>query len=690
VLFQNRSLEVQSARAEVMGLSAQVRAGGIDDFKQAALSLVIAGDGSGKQLLELLRASPLQRRYGSQMAGLSVGGEGAVAVELFLPLKASRGKAQVNGSVDLRGADLRDARWRLAFDQASGRLRFNESGFAADGLSVRVDGEVAHLDVAVGSYTADADQAVTASLRGRIPSEALLERVDGLDWLKSSLDGSSDWQIELAVPREPDLPFSLLLRSDLVGVAVDLPQPLGKAAESPLDLELELMLPLDVGSIDLRAGQRMHLLGRWPQNAPFQGNILLGAGSASPPVDDGLHISGRSEALEVLPWVSLGMGGEQGGAFSLADLDVQAQRLDLIGRQFDDTRVQLERDAEDQWRVRLSGETLQGELAVPKGFGPEYPLVARFERLHWPQAEGETPPMADVVPSSLPPIDLRIDDLRFGEAALGKALLETYPTLEGMHIQRFETRSDDLQLDAQGDWNLIGGRERSSFGIRFGGDDLGRMLGALGYDVPVDRGKTEASIDATWPGAPGGFELERLDGTLRLSITDGRFLELEPGAGRILGLFSATEITRRLALDFRDFFESGLAFKTVTGSFTLDGGNAYTSDLDINSPSANISIRGRTGLKAKNYDQTVEVLPRTGGVLTVVGALAGGPAGAALGAVAQSVLQRPLGQMSRTLYRLTGSWDEPKTEVIERGPARRAEREARESGREARQSERVP
>lgn len=684
VLFQNRSLAVQSARAEVMGLIAQVRAGGIDNFKDAALSLDIAGDGSGKQLLELLRASPLQRRYGSQMAGLSVGGQGAVAVKLFLPLKPSRGKARVDGSVDLRGADLREARWRLAFDQASGRLRFNESGFAADGLSVRVDGEVAHLDVAAGSYTSDAEQAVTASLRGRIPSAALLARVDGLDWLKSGLHGSSDWQIELAVPREPDVPFSLLLRSNMLGVTVNLPQPLGKDAELPLDLELALKLPLDVGSIDLRVGQRMHLLGRWPQNAPFQGNILLGAGSAAPPVDDGLHISGRSEALEVLPWVSLGMGGEQGGAFSLADLDVQAQRLDLIGRQFDDTRVQLDRGDQDQWRVRLSGETLQGELMVPKGFGPEYPLVARFERLHWPQAEGEMPPLAAVVPASLPPIDLIIDDLRYGDATLGKAVLETYPTLEGMHIQRFETRSDDLQLDAQGDWNQIEGRERSSFGIRFGGDDLGRMLGALGYDVPVDRGKTEASIDATWPGAPGGFELERLDGTLRLNISDGRFLDLDPGAGRVLGLFSATEITRRLALDFRDFFESGLAFKTVTGSFILDGGNAFTEDLDINSPSANISIRGRTGLKDKDYDQTVEVLPRTGGVLTVVGALAGGPAGAALGAVAQSVLQRPLGQMSRTLYHLTGSWATPKTEVVERGPARRGEREARESeaGRE--------
>lgn len=683
VTFQNQSMNVEWARARVMGVATRVRSGDIADFTRASMNIDIAAEASGPELLEILRASPLQRRYGAQLAGLSVGGEGSVAVQLFLPFDPDRGKPKVSGAVDLRAADLREARWRLAFDQASGRIRFNESGFAADGLSVRVEGEVAHLDLAVGSYTANAEQAVTGVLRGRLPSTALLDRVNGLDWLKSSVSGIADWQIELAAARDPDVPLVLRLTSNLQGVNINLPEPLAKAAELPRELELGLELPLDQGSINLRLKDIMHLVGRWPESAPFQANIVLGDGQASAPIDQGLHIRGKTEALDALAWVSMGMGGE-GGAFSLAELDVQTQRLDLLGRGFTDTRVNLARQDDDkQWRVQLAGEALQGELLIPTGMGPEFPLVGRFQRLHWPQAEGE-PMMLDAVrPATLPPIDLRIDDLRYGEAALGSAILDTYPTLEGMHIERFETRSPDLQIDAQGDWNLIGGRERSSFGIRFGGDDLGRMMGALGYDVPVDRGKTEAAIDATWPGAPGAFELERLDGTLRLNVTDGRFLDLEPGAGRILGLFSATEITRRLALDFRDFFETGLAFKSVTGSFTLDGGDAFTEDLDINSPSANISIRGRTGLKALDYDQTVEVLPRTGGVLTVVGALAGGPAGAALGAVAQSVLQKPLGQMSRTLYRLTGSWDEPNTEIIERGPARRGEREREREAREA-------
>ena len=67
------------------------------------------------------------------------------------------------------------------------------------------------------------------------------------------------------------------------------------------------------------------------------------------------------------------------------------------------------------------------------------------------------------------------------------------------------------------------------------------------------------------------------------------------GTGSYAGLLSLTEIPRRLALDFTDFFKSGLAFNQITGSFTLDGGNAYTEDLRIDGPAAEIRVRGRTG-----------------------------------------------------------------------------------------------
>jgi len=57
------------------------------------------------------------------------------------------------------------------------------------------------------------------------------------------------------------------------------------------------------------------------------------------------------------------------------------------------------------------------------------------------------------------------------------------------------------------------------------------------------------------------------------------------------------------------------------------------------------------------------VQPKSGNLLTVAGALVGGPVGAAVGAAANAVLGKPLGAVSAKTYRVTGPWKDPKVEV---------------------------
>ena len=148
-------------------------------------------------------------------------------------------------------------------------------------------------------------------------------------------------------------------------------------------------------------------------------------------------------------------------------------------------------------------------------------------------------------------------------------------------------------------------------------------------------------------------------------------MDVEPGgSGRVLGLLSLAEIPRRLTLDFSDFFQKGFAFNEAKGDFIFNQGRARTDNLKLNGPAAEIRVSGSTGLRDQTYDQRVEVLPKAGGVLPALGLLAGGPAGAAVGAMAQAVLQKPLKQTTRVVYQISGSWKEPKVMVTERGPPR--------------------
>jgi uncharacterized protein YhdP len=264
-----------------------------------------------------------------------------------------------------------------------------------------------------------------------------------------------------------------------------------------------------------------------------------------------------------------------------------------------------------------------------------------------------------------------IADLRLGDAQLGKASLQTRPIANGMRIDRFQTQAKNLALAAAGEWVRATSGTRSNFKLDFSARSLGQMLDALGYKDMVQGGPTKATLTGSWPGSPGAFGLATLSGTLHADIGEGRLLDVEPGgSGRILGLISLAEIPRRLSLDFSDFFEKGFSFNDAKGDFSFSDGKARTDNLVIDGPAAEIRVTGATGMREQVYDQRVEVLPKAGGILPALGLIAAGPAGAAVGAMAQAVLSKPLRQTTRVVYRVTGPWAKPVVKVIEKGPNR--------------------
>jgi uncharacterized protein YhdP len=403
------------------------------------------------------------------------------------------------------------------------------------------------------------------------------------------------------------------------------------------------------------------------------GGLLLFGPDEEPPLPrEGLVALGRTETLDAAGWIAFAAKGE--GTGGLREVDLRVAGLDLLGSRFADTRLQLRREPE-RTRLSLEGPAVAGEISIPRELANG--IDGRFARLHWPEKPEATPEqLAELAlgrsddPAKLPPIRFNVQDLRLGALALGVAELQAQPMPEGLRIERFDTTSDAVQLRSRGEWLRAGeGASRSRFEVDFAADSLGDMLGAFGLAGMVEDGPTRGRLAGSWPGSPGSFALARFEGTLGVEVGEGQLLEVEPGgSGRVLGLISLAEIPRRLSLDFSDFFQKGFGFNTMKGEFVFADGRASTELLQINGPAAEIRVSGATDLRAQQYDQRIEVLPKAGGVLPAIGAIAGGPVGAAVGAVAQAVLQQPLKQAARTVYRVTGPWKEPVIEVVEKGP----------------------
>ncbi|WP_313205519.1 AsmA-like C-terminal region-containing protein, partial [Stenotrophomonas sp.] len=326
------------------------------------------------------------------------------------------------------------------------------------------------------------------------------------------------------------------------------------------------------------------------------------------------------------------------------------------------------------------GPSLAGHLSVPNADGGT--ISGQLDRVHWQSpsaAPGADTAMAamrpqtgadDIDPAKLPPFALDIADLKFGKVMLGQAVLRTRPLGNGLSVDALRFRAPEQEIDITGRWLGKGAGARTELTAKLRSEDLGGLMQNLDYAGQLRGGSGQAQLQAAWAGGPSDFQLGNLQGTLDIDARNGQLLELDPGAGRVLGLLSVAQLPRRLMFDFRDFFSKGFAFNHIEGGMQFADGMARTDKVLIEGPAANITIRGQTDLRQQQFDQTIDVNPRAGNLLTVVGAVAGGPVGAALGAATNAVLSKPLGEIGARTYRVSGPWKEPKVEVIERSRER--------------------
>ena len=184
-----------------------------------------------------------------------------------------------------------------------------------------------------------------------------------------------------------------------------------------------------------------------------------------------------------------------------------------------------------------------------------------------------------------------------------------------------------------------------------------------GEAISGKRGKLIA--DLQWSGGLDAQVLARASGTMEVQVDEGQLINVEPGAGRVLGLLSITALPRRLGLDFRDLTNKGLAFDTIHADFTVQEGNARTQNLILRGPTAEIGIAGRIGLGARDYDQTAAVASNVGSALPVAAVAVGAPVVGAAIALFSQIFKEPLKGVSRAYYHIGGSWDEPKVERID-------------------------
>ncbi|MGH8145722.1 MAG: YhdP family protein [Rhodanobacteraceae bacterium] len=689
--FVDDHMDIAASNVTMRQVTLNQATASIPDLGHGTLNLIASGKSSGASLLDFVRHSPVGKNALDTLAGMTIGGTGKYGIQLSIPLHDAS-KFTLHGKVELANADVTAKKWNLALKDLTGPLLIDGAGFTTNDLTAQFRGSPASLSLAVGSGASDPADIVEASMDTTASVQTLVQGYPNLSGLVAHASGAAPFHIGVRVVRgssgAPATPI-LHVRSSLAGVALDFPAPLDKPANATLPLNLTLQLPPNGAPLSVSLGDVLQIRGRLADPAHDRPAAMAVVFGATPPTSvpaSGLVAGGHAAHLDMSGWIQQALSGSAASGFpSLVAAHVSTDDAEVFGSHLGALKMDFSAGAQVD-TVHFDGAVAVGSVQLPTSSLMTRGITANFKHLYWPappapkspaSSSAPTPPTppapplpppvtSPVAPTAIPPLHVTIGDLRIGNEHLGATAFESMPTLAGMDVVKFDSRGKDFAIQAHGDWNGSAASSQSHFVTDITSQDFGSTLASFGLKGLLAGGhKTHIHIDGTWPGAPSSFSLGWMNGTLTIDVGEGRILAVKPGLGRLLGLLSLRELPSRLALHFGDVFKKGFGFDRVTAMFRFENGSAFTKNLLIKAPAAKITMRGRVGFRMRDYDLTVDVLPHLGGTLAVVGAVIGGPVGAAAGLVVQGLLGKGINKVAGSTYRVTGSWDKPKIETID-------------------------
>lgn len=640
-----------------------------------------------RELGEFIAQSPLSKTKAVRYSEIEISNDFGMTLDMNLGLFPG-GEKEVLGLVHFSGNRIFAKKQRITLDDVSGDVSFTRQDWYGEGLQADFDG--GRVGVILNGGLDDPNYDTEFRMTGTSNATQLFKYIERYapllhTWLDradvaKAIEGRLPWKAVLTIPEASDnganAPTRLTLESSLLGLDVDLPWPFVKtrAEQKPLIIRTETsrngdrLTRIDFGTtVDIEVDQVKNDDGSLETR---RAEFLFGDPSPVFNREPGLSARGAIDRLPLNEWatfasataVSTGAYAEQ---FPIS-FAVNVGELETLGRIFHEARLDGI-STSLAWQVNISSQEAVGSITIPRG-APDQPLALDFKRL-WLEPADDATESAAIDPRKLPALQLNCDSLRFGNIDLGIAALKTVRVENGLKLESLSFSQSDFKLQGSGEWILEADVQQSRVDLRVHGKTLSGLLKSFDYEVAnIDGGETEISIAAGWGGMPAEFSLDKLRGSFNLRVDKGRFLDIEPGGGRLFGLLSLQTLPRRLSLDFNDLFSKGFTFDNINGTFELEHGNAYTNSLMMSGPAARINVSGRTGLADQDYDQHVTVTPALSNTIPVASALFG-PAGVGVGAViylGQKMFKSIPDQVDKFLsreYSITGPWQQP---VIER------------------------
>ncbi|MBI3562730.1 MAG: hypothetical protein HY080_13545 [Gammaproteobacteria bacterium] len=616
-LFSGTGMALSATQAALFeGTLSNVNAT-IANFKNPVLQVKGEFTGSTQDAVHFLVDSGIAAQAKDFYAGSKIAGNTTASLSLQVPLVERLEKQyplDYHGKVSFEDSSLKSFQGKLTVGKLNGELQYSTAGVEASQIRAELFGNPTQLSVATKNIR-DSQQ-ISINLRGEMDLHTLLQRL--APSLAADFNGRTPWSGTVNFGYHLDghpVPGNMSFDTELLGVAVDLPAPLGKLNSDRRYFHVELQFPGDnllrLG-VAVDSSVRAQFLFDTASSAGFglrKAAINFSGKAVELPSEEVVEIGGRLENFNIDQWKAKLVNPNQG-----QDRPVGLPRLDLP--------IHLDMD---HFSVHTSSHSADGPAPTPD----QMPLINGMIR------------------------EFIVDDMRLGQLDIAMQRDK-----DGVRFDKFNLSSDDMTITGSGSWYYRKMKHLTNMRFDLDSPNVGNMLQRLGFTHVIRHGKAQAHLQVNWADSPNRFDFAKLNGSVGVVITDGTIAEVEPGAGRLLGLLSLTELPRHLFLNFKEF-SRGMSFDEIRGSFEITNGNAITNDLNINSPAAVVAIRGRTGFAARDYDLEVIAVPRVTSSLTMIGCLLSGGATCGWAFFFDRFMGKKIDDSLAKRYSVKGSWEHP-------------------------------
>ncbi len=700
-LIRGNRLSVESPSATILGTRLHNVTVTIPDMMSKDLSLEINGEAAGpsNSFLDFVQKSPVRGYIDGFTDGVTAKGNGHLDLSARIPLAGDK-PVKVSGTIKVQDNDIDLGKDVPLLLNTRGTLMFTESGMHANDVSAQILGGKASITV-----QSDEGGVVHAAIKGRSNVDVMrkMETYPVLDYLH----GSADWDANISVKKKA---AQLIITSNLQGISSSLPQPFAKRANEAMLLRVEmkpvLVLPKRAAHrekcaapcpeeeatvaegkdvITARLGNLLSArFERQKQNGTMtikRGMVSFGARDQSAPaqkanrpsrVKDGVWLAGDLPELSVEGWGDLAGGAGKAGygpPLPIAGANLHIGKLTGYGQTFSALHVTIARRG-DGLAARLSSSALNGEVVwEPHGYETGSMFRASLSNLHWSGEEQSQPPLpaaepvnaeqaAKTQPGDIPALDISIENLQIKGKHIGRFQMIGHPEKKDWRMRRLNITNPDGSLVGDGVWSGAQGQQNIQLNLLLDISDAGKILARSGYPNTVKGGSGRLEADLSWAGTPGEFSYATLNGSLKLDTGKGRFLKMDPGAGKLLSVLSLQDLPRHIALGFTDVFSEGFQFDSINGNATIKDGVIETQDFHIDGPSAKVTMKGNVDLNRGTQELRVKVLPTIGNSMSVIGAFIN-PAVGIGSLIVNKVLGNPLDNLVSFEYNVSGSWRDP-------------------------------